>query len=94
MTVAKEDRNYVISAPLVHKLIMSIIGGIVAIGAYMVIWALNDTEWKATITTRLEALREDVAEIKAETGEGQLNVARERLDTLEDRVRQLEESNP
>lgn len=49
--VQKDTRNdgYLIPAPLVNKAILSIIGGIVLIAGYMVVWAINDAAFKATV---------------------------------------------
>ena len=40
---------YQIEKGLVHKLILSIIGSILGVGAYMVVWGINDAAFKAKV---------------------------------------------
>ena len=56
--VQKDTRHdgYLIPAPLVNKAILSIIGGIVLIAGYMVVWAINDAAFKATVLGAIERI--------------------------------------
>lgn len=56
--VQKDTRNdgYLIPAPLVNKAIMSIIGGIVLIAGYMVVWAINDAAFKVKVLGAIERI--------------------------------------
>jgi len=45
--------DYKVSAPLVHWAITSIIGAIVILGGYMVVWAINDAEFKGEMRALL-----------------------------------------
>jgi len=46
------SESYQISSSLVHKLIAAIISAIVLIGSYMIVWAINDANWKGRLEER------------------------------------------
>jgi hypothetical protein len=48
-----DQHGYLIPGALMHKLIVAIIVAIITIGGYMVLWAIADAEFKATILHRL-----------------------------------------
>lgn len=81
---------YKISAGLVHKVLLSIIGGMLTIAAYMVLWALNDTGWKHSMTERIAAQDKEIAALKVQLSEGVLPVARQQLKELERRMNRVE----
>ena len=94
--------SYTISARLVHWGITSIISGIVVIGGYMIVWAINDSAWRARVTAevsaihaRMEAKREDVEAITALRDQVRLNgivltESRDLLARIDERVKRLE----
>ena len=94
--------SYTISARLVHWGITSIISGIVVIGGYMVVWAINDSAWRARVTTevneiheRMEAKRGDIEAITALRDQVRLNgiiltESRDLLARIDERVKRLE----
>ena len=83
--------NYVVPTTLVHWAITSIIGGILAIGAYMVVWAINDAAWKSALEGKLVAIELRISEVKQVIGVVPTNT--EKIHTLEDRVRTIEEQH-
>ena len=59
MTNVQKDTQrdgYLIPAPLVNKAIISIIGSIFLIGAYMVVWAVNDASFKARVLSAIDRI--------------------------------------
>ena len=88
------DSKYIISTRLVHWLITTIFTSIIAVGAYMVVWAINDATYKATVLARLTAneLITDKIEIvlQSHITEGAHAVSRERIDQLDRRLSRLE----
>lgn len=63
--ITRSDDDYRIPAPLVNWLITGIVGSIVAIGAYMVGWAVNDAAWKSVAMQRIEAIERNIAKMEA-----------------------------
>lgn len=57
---SEPSRGYFIPATLMNKLIASIFGVIIAVGAYMIIWAVNDAAWKGIQEQRLIAIEKDL----------------------------------
>ena len=55
-----DGRGYFVPASLMNKLIASIFGAIIAVGAYMIIWAVNDAAWKGIQEQRLIAIEKDL----------------------------------
>ena len=53
-----EIRMYEIPVSLLNDLILTIIGAILAIGAYMIIWAIHDAKHKVLVLTRLGMLED------------------------------------
>jgi hypothetical protein len=62
-----DDRTYKLPSTLVHRAIGSIIGSICLIGGYMVIWAVNDSAFKARIEERLIQIERRMARIEERT---------------------------
>lgn len=94
--VREPDENgvlvYKISTGLVHKLIVAIITAVLSIAGYMVVWAVSDSSWRTATVSRLTELEKDVAVIEVQLREGQLPIARQRLDMIEWQVKQLQSS--
>lgn len=84
------DDAYRISAKLVHATIITIIGSLISIGGYMTVWALNDASRNAMLDEKLVNILIRIAELERTTGSGILPIARERLDQIERRTRELE----
>lgn len=83
-----EPTTYAIPAELMHMLIYSILGALAAVGAYMVVWAINDTRFKTGVLARLTALESLIKlhdSYRAEHDEYTIKV-----DYLEQRVGRLE----
>jgi hypothetical protein len=81
--ITRSDDDYRIPAPVVHWLITGIAGSIIAIGAYMVAWAVNDAAWKASLLNRIETIERHITKIETKVEGGILPLARERIDALE-----------
>lgn len=81
------EKRYSIAAALVHKLIISIIGAIIATGGYMVLWGINDARWKGTMETQfteqINNLSTAVSELRAAVSTGILPRADERIKGIE-----------
>jgi hypothetical protein len=58
--------EYHVPSTLVHRALFSIIGGIVVIGGYMVIWAVNDSAFKARIEERLAQIERRMARMEVQ----------------------------
>jgi hypothetical protein len=58
--------EYHVPSALVHRALFSIIGGIVVIGGYMVIWAVNDSAFKARIEERLAQIERRMARMEVQ----------------------------
>jgi len=56
MNNEQSGQGYMIPASLMHKLIITIIGAIMATGAYAVTWQVTDAAYKATTELRLVIL--------------------------------------
>jgi hypothetical protein len=54
MTQQRDNGMYQIPAALVTRLIVTIITSISFVGGYMVLWALNDAQWKGTWQKQIE----------------------------------------
>lgn len=79
----RNGNGYTIPAPLVHRVIVSIVFSILGIGGYMLAWAINDAARQAEQEARLDA-------IELQTRMGVLPRADERLNDHERRIRRLE----
>jgi hypothetical protein len=84
------DDAYRISATLVHATLVSIVAGIVSMGGYMIVWALNDVKWKAISEERQTNLIIRVTQMEDLISIGILPRAQERIEYIEQRVRSLE----
>ena len=84
------DDAYRISARLVHNLILAVFGSILTYGGYMAIWAINDASWKAALDERLTNMAFRISALEQSTAVGVLPIARERINQLDQRVRDLE----
>lgn len=74
--------TYQIESSLVHKLLMSIIGSILVIGGYMIVWAYLDARWKGELDTRMEQIQQYMLKLDAHIKEPCHDVACERLKNL------------
>ena len=52
--MVKDNGNggYLVPKPLVHWAIISILGGLLTLGGYMVVWNTDDKAWKAKMEER------------------------------------------
>jgi len=91
--VEQDDDHYSIPSTLVHSLIGTILVSLLAIAGYMVVWAKSDAEWKATLLTKFSMLEGQVTKIDQRVETGQLPLSRQRIDTLEQRVIELERAH-
>ena len=69
MSLESHERRpdeYQVPSTLVHRALFSIIGGICLIGGYMVIWAVNDSAFKARIEERLTQIERRIARIEVQ----------------------------
>ena len=80
--------TYTIPAPLVHRGIMALVTLFFGLAGYMIVWALNDREWKAQQQTAQLAFTKDLAAIRQLIDPGVLPRADERLKALERAVEQ------
>ena len=76
--------TYEIPVDLLNDLILTIIGAIVAIGAYMVVWAIADAKHKTLVIGRLNHL-EDLIQLHDTYRAGHDKLV-EKVDTLEQRM--------
>ena len=60
-TVKQSTEGYIIPAKLINTLIVSILGGLLTIAGYMVIWHGQDAAHKREVLTRLGGIERDVA---------------------------------
>ena len=87
-TVAKSDDSYVVPATLVHRLIVAIFSSLAMIGAYMIIWAVNDVQWKAKQELKGEEILYRVTQNERAIQFGILPRAEERIESLERQIRE------
>jgi hypothetical protein len=52
----------------------------------MVVWAVNDSAWKAALLERMAAVEKHISKIETKVESGVLPLARERLDAIERRL--------
>ena len=79
--------TYEIPVGLLNDLIMAIIGAILAIGAYMIIWAIADAKHKTAVIGRLKHL-EELIDIH-DTYRAAHDIYTHKVDVLEQRVSDL-----
>lgn len=82
---------YTVSSPLVHWAIISILTAIVFCGMYMVIWALGDSGWKATVIERLITIEGNTKRGEAHIRDGHPQRIVDQIDETRRRIRKLEE---
>lgn len=86
MSEHQHDKDYTISKPLVHGLIIAIFASLISIAGYMVRWNVSDNSWKAAMDQKLTGVVAAVSEMKVKVAVGQLPQAAWRLDTAESRI--------
>jgi hypothetical protein len=59
----KYGNLYSVPAPLVHNILKSVVGAILILGGYMVVWGINDATFKATVITKLTFIDARITEI-------------------------------
>ena len=79
--------TYEIPVGLLNDLIMAIIGSILAIGAYMIVWAIADAKHKTAVIGRLKHL-EELIEIH-DSYRAAHDIYTHKVDVLEQRVQDL-----
>lgn len=77
------DGTYEIPVPLVTKAIYSILAAILALGLYMVVWAINDAEFKGEMRALLVEVRQMRLDVDRHSEKPCHDVACERLRTLD-----------
>jgi Tfp pilus assembly protein PilO len=82
--------NYQVPVPLVHKTIVAVVAAVLAVGGYMIVWAINDADKSARLEARIETISIDVRDVKKVIGEAVLPVLKRDLTQLEKRVERLE----
>jgi hypothetical protein len=93
MTDAREPSSYLLPSTLVHTIIGSILTSILAIGGYMVAWALNDRAWKAAQDEHVRSIEAMVVEIRGQLAIGILPKAEERINRLDAKDQSLEKQH-
>jgi hypothetical protein len=81
---------YQVPAKLVNWLVYSILGALLTIGGYMVVWNRSDNAWKAVLMTRIDTMNESITELKLKVNTGVLPIAQQRLDSLDYRLQMIE----
>ena len=79
----RENGKYIISARLVHGLIVAIFSALLGIAGWMVVWAANDSKWKGGMQADLQNFERALGKIEAQLAPGVLPRADERLRALE-----------
>ncbi len=74
---------YTIQSTLVNRLIGTIIASILAIGGYMIVWALNDAQFKAEVRSSLIEIRRNADNFEKHMERPCHDVACERLRQIE-----------
>ena len=64
LTDEREKDGYFVPASLVNKLIIAIFGSLVAVGGYMIVWAINDARWKAGQDANISGLRDEIGNLE------------------------------
>lgn len=88
-----EPTRYSVPATLVHWLIAAILSSLISIAGYMVVWAVNDREWKTSVNAKIEELVRIDSRTDFYVKEGILPVAKQRIDDLNRRVERLEQEH-
>ena len=83
--------SYEIPVSLMNDLIIAIIGAILGIGAYMIIWAIADAKYKVLVLSRLKGL-EDLIQVH-DSYRASHDVYREKVDNMEQRFEDHLESH-
>lgn len=91
MPIARDEGRYLVPVALVHWAITSIILGIITIGGYMVIWAVNDASWKASQQEKLSKIESSV--VKMELMMSVVPTNTEKIRQLEDKVRDIQDQH-
>jgi fructose-specific phosphotransferase system component IIB len=81
---------YQIPAPLVHRLIVAVISGILAIGGYMVVWAINDSAWRTRIEVAMETQGAQIDVIQKQVSGGILPITAAKILEIERRIDRVE----
>ena len=81
---------YEVPAKLVNWLVYSILGSLVAIGGYMVVWNRSDNEWKTSLMVRMESVQEKLGSLQHKIDSGILPRTEERINALNGRLDQIE----
>ena len=79
--------QYLIDKPFVHRVIGAVWTAIIGIGAYMIVWAINDAAFKSRISEKVQKLEE-------RTAPGILERADERMSDVEEWQEKHEREHP
>ena len=69
MTGLEEEPDkdgYFVPASLVNKLILGIFASLLSLAGYMVLWAMNDAEWKAHQEGTTDVLQQQITHIESD----------------------------
>jgi hypothetical protein len=75
--------TYQIDSSLVHKILLSIIASIVAVGGYMIVWAYLDARWKGELDVKMEQIQRYVTKLDDHIAKPCHDVACERIQGLQ-----------
>lgn len=78
-TSEAKQRGYFMPASLVNRLILAIVGAILAIGGYMVLWAMSDVAWKSTQELKINEIAKDMGALSEKHTDGIHPIAAERI---------------
>ena len=101
-SVTREGNVYTISAGLVHTAIVAIVGSLLGLCGYMIVWAINDAAWKARVDDKMSHVEQQLRNqlgtlakeqlyIRDKVDRGILPIAEEKYGTLDERVTRLED---
>ena len=60
ISVQHKKNGYFLPASLVNKIMVSIVGSIFVVGAYMIGWAYNDVQWKTEQEQKFDRLEDQL----------------------------------
>ena len=78
--------SYQISSSLVNRLIAAIIIAIISIGGYMIVWAINDAQWKGRLEERWMTMEKFVKDFREHEKKPCHDVACEKLKSIKNGV--------
>lgn len=96
-SVKHSKSGYFLPASLVNKIILSIVGSIIAIGMYMIGWAYNDVQWKTEQEQKFDRVEDKILSLDAKVVQlpppwltAEVALHREQIRELNGKVTKLE----